>query len=129
MGFESRCDSNKKRIYSYAVNDFLTPHPYGAADLDFSKSTSVPSPSETLHMTEMQDRFEGSDHFHFADEQDAGCSTNAFPTRVSVERHRKGANYLFVDGHVEGVRWMGVKTKLTQPGSRFVRPDGHPSAR
>ena len=125
--FRCPMDSNKKRIYSYAVNDFLTPHPYGASDLNFSKSTSVPSPSETLHMTEMQDRFEGSDHFHFADEQDAGYSTNAFPAQVSVERHRKGANYLFVDGHVEGMRWMGVKTKLTQPGSRFVRPDGHPS--
>jgi prepilin-type N-terminal cleavage/methylation domain-containing protein/prepilin-type processing-associated H-X9-DG protein len=125
-----RCpvDPNKTRPFSFAINDFLTPHPFGAGDLDFSKSTSVPSPSETLHMAEMDEKFQGSDHFHFADAEDEGYSTNAFPTQVAVERHRKAANYLFVDGHVEGMRWTGVKVKLIQPGSRFVRPDGNPGA-
>lgn len=122
-----RCptDPNRGRIASFALNDFLTPHPFGARDMDFSKATVVPSPSETLFMAEMAVTFEGSDHFHFADAQDAGYSTNAFPLQVDVQRHRTAANYLFADGHVESPRWVQVIPRLTRPGSKFVRPDGH----
>ena len=123
-----RCptDPNKRRLYSYAINDFLTPHPYGADELDYSKLTRLPAPSETLYLAETHERFEGADHFHFADAADAGYSTHAFATQVAVERHRASANYLFADSHVEGMRWSGVQPKLVQPGSPFVRPDGHP---
>ena len=46
-----RCpdDKNKLRLYSYAINDFLTVHPFGAEMLDFSKLTSLPSPSDTIY--------------------------------------------------------------------------------
>ncbi len=44
-----RCpvDTNVRRFFSYAINDFLTPHPFGAKDLNFSKTTVIPSPAET----------------------------------------------------------------------------------
>jgi prepilin-type N-terminal cleavage/methylation domain-containing protein/prepilin-type processing-associated H-X9-DG protein len=124
-----RCpsDRNEKRLYSYAINDFLTPHPYGAESIDFSKTTTVPSPTATLFMAETAEEFEGSDHFHFADGLDAGYSTNAYASQVGIERHDDSANHLFVDGHVESLQWLEVQTQLTRSGSRFVRPDGHPS--
>jgi prepilin-type N-terminal cleavage/methylation domain-containing protein len=43
-----RCPLERTNAYSYAINDYLTPHPYGATQLDFSRRTSVPSSSETL---------------------------------------------------------------------------------
>ncbi len=121
-----RCpvDPNRTRRVSYAVNDFLTPRPFGAREVDFGRLTSLPAPSETLHFAEMREDFEGSDHFHFADAAGGGFSTNAFAAQVAVERHRGAANYLFADAHVEGIRWSGVRARLGVSGSRFVRPDG-----
>lgn len=121
-----RCpvDSNQTRFFSFAINDFLTPRPYGAKDLDFSKTTFIPSPALTLHMAECADDYEGSDHFHFADEASGGISPVAFNGQVAVARHLATANYLFADGHVEALQWGRVKDELVRTGSRFVRPDG-----
>lgn len=118
-----RCpgDLNKKRNYSYAINDFLTPNPYGAESLDYSRLTTVPSPSATLLMAECQDKYDASDHFHFAD-GDVGYAPAAFSSEVAVTRHNGAANYLFADGHVEGLAWKTVQTELQKPGSRFIRP-------
>ncbi len=118
-----RCPVDKvlTRLYSYAINDFLTPHPFGATDLDFSRTTVIPSPALTLHMAECADAFLGSDHFHFIGGGDAPAQ---FATDVAVTRHLTTANYLYADGHVETLRWMRVKMELVQPGSRFVSPDG-----
>ncbi len=122
-----RCPIDPNRTnhpVSYAINDYLTPHPFGAAKLDYSKITRVPTPTETFHLTEMADFFEGSDHFHFAEPE--GYSTNLFREQVAVERHRKSALYLFVDGHVENLRWRPmVQTRLGASGSKFVHPGGH----
>jgi prepilin-type N-terminal cleavage/methylation domain-containing protein/prepilin-type processing-associated H-X9-DG protein len=125
-----RCpvDSNAQRLFSFAVNDFLTPRPYGAKDLDFSKTTVIPSPSLTLHMAECADDYEGSDHFHFADASNGGFSLTSFAAQVAVTRHQVGANYLFADGHVEALRWARVEAKLGQAGSRFVHPAGQVNA-
>jgi prepilin-type N-terminal cleavage/methylation domain-containing protein/prepilin-type processing-associated H-X9-DG protein len=124
-----RCpdDRNLTRNYSFAINDFLTPHPFGAEELDFSRLLSIPRPLETLFMAETRTNFTGSDHFHFAAAEDGGYATNSFAGQVDVERHARSANYLFADGHVEGLRWPEVSIRLTVPGSRFVRPDGHSS--
>lgn len=121
-----RCpvDANRRRLFSYGINDFLTPRPFGAKDLDFSKSTSIPSPALTLHMAECADDYEGSDHFHFADASSGGFEPVSFAAQVAVARHLSTANYLFADSHVEALRWVRVKGTLAQPGSRFVRPDG-----
>ncbi len=121
-----RCldDLNRKRIYSFAVNDFLVPHPFGAEALDFSRLSSIPQPLQTVFMAEAHTNHMGSDHFHFADAADGGFGISAFAAQVAVERHQQLANYLFADGHVEGLKWLAVQVRLTIDGSRFVRPDG-----
>ncbi len=118
-----RCpaDANKKRTYTYAINDFLTPNPYGAESLDYSRLTAIPSPSSTLLMAECDDKYSQSDHFHFAD-GDVGYAPAAFSSEVGVTRHRGAANYLFADGRVEGLSWKTVQAELLKPGSRFIRP-------
>ncbi|MCC7373700.1 MAG: prepilin-type N-terminal cleavage/methylation domain-containing protein [Verrucomicrobiales bacterium] len=123
-----RCpvDFNTNRISSYAINDFLTPQPFGAREMDFSRLPAIPSPAETLHLAEMEKDFEGSDHFHFADASSGGYAPASFIKQVGVQRHVAAANYLFADSHVEGMRWVRVKNLLIQPGARLVRPDGHP---
>jgi len=121
-----RCpdDTNRTRLTSYAINDFLTPHPYGASDLDFSRLTALPAPSETLHLTEARGDYIASDHFHFADASEGGFTPRSFSSQVAVERHAGGANYLFADAHVEATRWLRVRALLGPPTTRFVRPDG-----
>jgi prepilin-type N-terminal cleavage/methylation domain-containing protein/prepilin-type processing-associated H-X9-DG protein len=121
-----RCpiETNRVRSTSYAINDFLTPKPFGDREADFSRLTAVPSVAETVHLAEMHPEFEGSDHFHFADAASGGFGTNAFAGQVAVERHRGAANYLFADAHVEGMRWASARAVLLREGSRLIRPDG-----
>ena len=121
-----RCpdDTNRTRITSYAINDFLTPHPFGAPDLDYSRLTTLPSPAETMHLAETPAHVIGADHFHFADATSGGFSPRAFAAEVAVERHGGGANYLFADSHTGRLAWRKAKTLLGPPVTRFVRPDG-----
>ncbi|MCG3148823.1 MAG: hypothetical protein PCFJNLEI_02272 [Verrucomicrobiae bacterium] len=125
-----RCpvDGHRTRMYSYAINDLVTPNPYGAETLDYSRLSSIPVPAETVFLAEMDDRFVGSDHYHFAGDPDDGPGyvPAAFAAQVAVTRHLGAANYLFTDGHVELLSWSAVTKKLTQPGSRFVHPGGIP---
>jgi prepilin-type N-terminal cleavage/methylation domain-containing protein/prepilin-type processing-associated H-X9-DG protein len=120
-------DTNHLRIASYAINDFLTPNPFGAPQLDFSKLTKIPGPSETLHLAEARGDYIGSDHFHFADAQSGGFTPRAFESQVAVSIHQASANYLFVDGHAQSLPWRQVMPLLTPAVTRFVRPDGLPS--
>jgi prepilin-type processing-associated H-X9-DG protein len=111
--------------WSYALNDFLTPHPYGARNLDFSKIATVPSPWETMLFGEAAGEYRRYDHFHFADEIENGFTPAAFSEQVEVEGHGSAANYLFVDGRVEELGWTsGARPKLNFPKSRFVHPAG-----
>lgn len=123
-----RCpdDKNKERVVSYAMNDFLTTHPFGAETLNFSKLTALPSPAATVYLPECDDQYEGADHFHFADASAGGYSPVVFPSQVAVKRHESGANYLFADGHVSKIVWLQVVQQLQSIGDRFVRPDGNP---
>ena len=123
-----RCpeDKNQQRIYSYALNDFLTTHPFGAETLDFSKLTSLPAPAATCYLAECDDQYDGADHFHFADASAGGYSPAVFPTQVAVKRHQSSANYLFADGHVEKLAWPKVLKQIQTTGNRLVRPDGNP---
>jgi prepilin-type N-terminal cleavage/methylation domain-containing protein/prepilin-type processing-associated H-X9-DG protein len=123
-----RCpdDKNKQRLYSYAINDFLSVHPFGAETLDFSKLTSLPSPSETTYICECDDHYEGADHFHFADQSAGGYSAAVFPTQVAVKRHDTGANYLFADGHASKLTWPNVLRQIQTVGDRLIQPTGNP---
>jgi prepilin-type N-terminal cleavage/methylation domain-containing protein/prepilin-type processing-associated H-X9-DG protein len=121
-----RCprDGHKTRLYTYALNDFFLPPATGNSD--YSKTTLVPSPGDSMWMTECGDKYVGIDHFHFAEPDDGGYAPNAFSAEVAVKRHSSGANYLFVDGHVQLLKWSLLQTNLTRRGSRFVNPAGNP---
>ena len=120
-----RCptDTNSLRLTSFAINDFLTPHPFGAAQLDFSKLTTIPVPAETIHFAEARGDYIGADHFHFADAQSGGFTPLSFESQVAVARHRTGANYLFADSHAATLTWLRVRNLLGPPVTYFVRPD------
>jgi prepilin-type N-terminal cleavage/methylation domain-containing protein/prepilin-type processing-associated H-X9-DG protein len=117
-------DTNQNnRVSSYAINDFLTPNPFGAPQLNFSKLTSIPSTSETLHLTETWGDYLGSDHFHFADASSGGYTILSFQSQVAVTVHFGGANYLYADGHVACLSWAKVQGLLPPALTRFVQPN------
>jgi len=110
------------RFLSYAINDFVTEHPYGAETLDYSRIQSHSTPSQTLYVGILNSSQQNSDHFHFAE---GGFAPSSFEQEVWVEITDKASHYLFVDGHVEVLRWNTLKSLLTRPGSTFIRPDGN----
>lgn len=109
------------RICSYAINDFVTQRPHGAEDLDYSRIQSIPAPSQTLLFSIAHRDAQNSDHFHFAS---SGWEPAAFEKEVWVDLTGESGLYLFIDGHAELLPWEEVKSRLEQPNSRFVRPDG-----
>ncbi len=121
--------SGTPRLYSYAANDFLlkvvtlpgNPAPIG-------QRTQVPNPSDTLWMTESSENLLNEDHFHFAGSPMSGFgyAPNAFLSQVIARRHLGGANYLFVDGHVQAIKWESARPRLTRSGDTFVKPKGNP---
>jgi prepilin-type N-terminal cleavage/methylation domain-containing protein/prepilin-type processing-associated H-X9-DG protein len=123
-----RCpkDRHPTRLYTYALNDFLLP-PDGSDPFakDFSRAQSVPSPVETMFVSEAHDGYTGGDHFHFSPPFDGDYSPIAFPQQVGVSRHDHKANYLFVDFHVETRTWATVRKQLHAAGSQFINPAGH----
>jgi len=119
-----RCPIEKARPYTYMLNDFLTPHPGDPEHPDFSKRSSVSTPSETFWMGESREAVRGVDHFHFAHLGRQGYQPAAFQHKVDVRRHLGGANYLFLDSHVESLQWPKVARKLQESGSHFVQPAG-----
>ena len=123
-----RCaiDPNKtNRLYSYAINDFLTLPGHTSTRVDHSKLTLVPRPPDTMFAGEVANDYGASDHFHFASASAGGYTTNAFAHQVAVERHQRAANYLFVDSHVESLKWNNaVVNRLLREGSAFVDPRG-----
>ena len=122
---EERLGAGPARAYTIALNDFLTPHPYGARKIDYSLRPSVPAPAETLLFAEETEDYRDYDHFHFADAEGNGYGLEAFADQVDVERHSGEANYLFSDGHVDALAWNhGVRPRLGFPRSRFVHPAG-----
>lgn len=111
------------RVTSYAINDFLTPNPFGAPTLDFSKLMSIPSPSQTLHLAETWGDYLGSDHFHFADASSGGYTVLSFQSQVAVTIHLGGANYLYADGHAAYLPWGQVRNLLPPTFTRFIQPN------
>lgn len=109
------------RVCSYAINDFVTKRPYGAEDLDYSRIQSIPAPSQTLFFSVAHRDAKNSDHFHFAS---SGWEPAAFKSEVWVHLTGQSGLYLFIDGHAALLPWTEVESRLEQPNSRFVRPDG-----
>ena len=78
-----RCpkDLNTVRRYSYAINDFLLPEANGQPD--FSRTVAVPSGADTVFMLECDNKYENSDHFHFADPEEGDYSPSGFKTQIA----------------------------------------------
>lgn len=127
LSFRCPADEDPTRPYSYVLNDFLTPNPSGARDLDFSRLNRLNRPGSTILFAEAV-RDLNSDHFHFATYRGQATPADVFAGEVAVERHRGGANYLFADGHVENLSWIQVRERLAEPRSRFVDPTGQDPA-
>ena len=120
--YRSPGDTHKTRLYSYAINDYLLRNPAGAPQLNYSRQTSIPAPSQTILFAETQSSHVGSDHFHFA----LGYTTNAFKNAVAVDRYQQAGLYLFADYHVEAIQWTTVQSQLAASASKFVHPAGNP---
>jgi len=117
------------RLYSYAANDFLLNYAvFPGNPAPIARRTEVPSPSETIWMTESSEQLLNEDHFHFCGQavDGEGYSPVIFGGQVIVQRHLGGASYLFLDGHVQGMKWEHVRPKLEATGGRFVNPRGNP---
>jgi len=120
--FRCPCDEDKTRAYTYVINDFLTPFPAGAPDLDFSRLASLERPGETVLFTEASVTYKNTDHFHFSDYRGQTIPASYFLNQVGAQRHRGAANYLFADGRVESLPWTRVQARLSDPKDRFVDP-------
>jgi len=115
--FIGRCEANTKSpvAVTYGWNDLLTE----------TTGEGIPvarcrTPSATLVIGESADAYT-SEHFHFAAAR-SRITFNQFKTSVGVERHGQGANYLFVDGHVESLNPTEVKDRLNATDSAFLKP-------
>lgn len=124
--FRCPCDENATRPYTYLINDYLTPNPAGAPDIDYSILSRLKMPSETILFSEASKSYANSDHFHFTDYKGRIMPPESFAKQVAVERHGGFANYLFADAHVETLGWESAQELLRKPGSRFLDPSVEP---
>jgi prepilin-type processing-associated H-X9-DG protein len=122
LAFRCPCDEVEERVYTYLINDFLTPNPAGAATLNFSRLSKLGSPSTTVLFGEASQNYQGSDHFHFAKYVGHILPFDFLENQIATERHLGAANYLFADGHVETLTSKRVREILAEPGNRFLDP-------
>jgi prepilin-type N-terminal cleavage/methylation domain-containing protein/prepilin-type processing-associated H-X9-DG protein len=116
--FIGRCPSAPEHPakVTYALNDLLT-------DLSGEGMllTSIRSPSATLAIGEIA-LAQSSEHFHFAGAARGRITAASFKSSVNVECHGRGANYLFVDAHVEPLAWTEVQRRLADANNPFLKP-------
>jgi prepilin-type N-terminal cleavage/methylation domain-containing protein/prepilin-type processing-associated H-X9-DG protein len=112
----------RKRPYTYLINDFLTPAPAGAPNLDFSRLPSLERPGETVLFAEASAAYTGSNHFHFSDYAGYELPAEVFEAQVAVTRHGGSANYLFADGSLRTLTRGAVRERLARAGDRFLDP-------
>ncbi len=122
INFKCHEDPDIARVYSYVLNDFLTPNPSGAPDLNFSILAKINRPEATFMFAEAAASYTNSDHFHFSDYDGGKIPATVLKYQIAVEVHGGSANYLFADGHVESLSWPQVQARLDSEGSRFVNP-------
>lgn len=119
-----RCprDEHETRGYTYVLNDFLTPNPAGAPQLNFSVLSALERPSGTVLFAEAAKNYTSADHFHFTTYAGRKIPPPIVSGQVAVERHAGQANYVFADGHVETLSWVRVQERLRTPGDRLLDP-------
>lgn len=101
---------------TYGWNDLLT-----KADGSGIPSLACKNPAKTMMVAELATN-QIAEHFHFASAARGRVTAAMFKSYVNVECHGKGANYLFVDGHVETLAWTDVQTRLAATNSPFLKP-------
>jgi prepilin-type N-terminal cleavage/methylation domain-containing protein/prepilin-type processing-associated H-X9-DG protein len=124
IAFKCADDKNKERPYTYLLNDFLTPNPAGAPDINYSILSRIDRPEGTFMFAEAAPEYANSDHFHFTEYSGSRIPPGVFAGQVSVEGHDGKSNFLFADGHVETLAWEEVQARLRAEDSRFVDPSG-----
>ncbi len=122
LSFKCPADPDRKRIYTYTINDYLTPNPAGAPDMDYSRLASIPRPAETLMFGEATASYRSIDHFHFTDYRGGVMPPEVFESQVSTSAHLKHANHLFADGHVETLSRLEALRRVAAPNSVFIDP-------
>jgi prepilin-type processing-associated H-X9-DG protein/prepilin-type N-terminal cleavage/methylation domain-containing protein len=120
--FKCANDEDPAREYTYVINDFLTPGPPGAPDIDYSRLSKVESPAKVMLFAEASVSYKNSDHFHFSEYRGRSVPPEVFASQVAVERHGGKSNYLFADGHVETFSWIETKRRLSAGSSSMVDP-------
>lgn len=125
--FKCPCDEVPERVYTYVINDFLTPNPAGAPEIDFSVLPRLSAPADTVLFAEASKDYVNTDHFHFSDYLGQKIPAETFMEQVAVERHSGSANYLFADAHVETLTWPQAQLRLQAEGSRFIDPTAEAS--
>jgi prepilin-type N-terminal cleavage/methylation domain-containing protein/prepilin-type processing-associated H-X9-DG protein len=117
--FIGRCPSHPKHRarVTYGWNDCLATNGQGMSVF------SCRTPSSTLVVAELATN-QSTEHFHFVGVRGGPTriTANQFKAEVNAEAHRKSANYLFVDGHVENLLWTDVQSRLSQLNSTFLVP-------
>lgn len=115
--FIGKCPCNRKSpaAVTYGWNDCLTET--GGEGIPFSRCRT---PAATMMLGESADGYT-SEHFHFASAR-SRITYNQFTSSVSVGRHGKNAHYLFVDGHVEVLTPLEIKSRLNATDSTFLKP-------
>jgi len=122
VNFRCPDDPDKKRVYTYLINDFLTPNPAGAPDLNFSRLPALERPASTFLFGEASPKYVNTDHFHFSEYRGSSMPPEKFQAQVAVEAHGDSANYVFADGHMETLTWERVQARLRLAGEKFVDP-------
>lgn len=122
LTFKCADDPDSQRPYTYLINDFLTPNPAGAPDLDYSRLSKLDQPHRTLMFAEASPAYSGSDHFHFSEFHGGPIPTPVFTGQVGVATHAGHANYLFADGHVETLTKAEALARLAVENSLFIDP-------
>jgi prepilin-type processing-associated H-X9-DG protein/prepilin-type N-terminal cleavage/methylation domain-containing protein len=120
--FKCNEDANKNRAYTYILNDFLTPNPSGAPDLNCSILANIRRPETTFMFAEAKPTYNNLDHFHFSDYDGGLIPDSAFKSQIALEVHSQKSNFLFADGHVETLAWREVRARNRAIGSSFVNP-------
>jgi len=116
-GFVGKCPCNRESpaAVTYGWNDCLTET--GGGGIPVSRCRT---PAATMLLGESADGYT-SEHFHFASAR-SRITYNQFKSSVSVDRHGNDAHYLFVDGHVEALTPLEIKSRLNTADSTFLKP-------
>lgn len=120
--FKCPKDPVKARTYTYVINDFLTPNPAGAPDLNYSILAKLDRPETTLMFAEASKSYQNSDHFHFSEFHGGVVPDSVFESQVNTDAHSVRANYLYADGHIESLNRADALARLKAGNSTFIDP-------